>query len=107
MKLSLETRKGAAILKISGRMIFDPTLYAIRDIVQQEIAKGVRKFIVDLSDAPFVDSSGFGELISIYTSIARVQGSMVLVKPVERVRLLLERIRLTEIFTIAETIPEL
>ena len=83
-------------------MIFDPDLYTMRALVQQELVKGIRRFVVDLSGVPFIDSSGMGELISIYTSITRLQGSIVLAGPVPRVRALLERIRLTRIFTIVD-----
>lgn len=102
MKMNVETRNGTDILRISGRMVFDPDLYMMRDIVHRELAKGIRRFVVDLSGVPSVDSSGLGELISIYTSITRLQGSIVLADPVPRVRGLLERIRLNEIFTIVD-----
>ena len=102
MKTSVETKNGTAIITISGRMIFYPDLFIMRKVVQEEIANGIRRFVVDLSDVPFMDSSGLGELISIYTSITRVEGSMVLTGISPRIRLLLDRIRVTEIFTIVE-----
>ena len=106
MRITVKTKDGVAILKISGHMIFDESLFRMRGHVQEALASGIRGFIVDMSEVPFVDSSGAGELITIYTSITKAQGLFAIVNPVERVRVLFERIRLTDIFKIAGSVEE-
>ena len=106
MQITVKAKNGITILKISGQMTFDVSLFQMRGHVEQALSLGLRRFILDISEVPFVDSSAVGELITIYTSITRAQGSVVVVKPVERVRVLFERIRLTDLFRIAGSLEE-
>jgi stage II sporulation protein AA (anti-sigma F factor antagonist) len=106
MTLEAKVKDGILILTVAGRMVFDESLFQIRSHVQEAIPSGIRRFVIDLSGVPYLDSSACGELISTYTSIERVHGSLAIVNPQERVRLLLERIRLTDIFKIAETLEQ-
>ena len=106
MRITFETKDDIAILKISGRMIFDETLFLLRSYVRNALQSGVLRFVIDISDVPYLDSSGCGEMISTYISIAKANGSMALLNPAERVRILLTRIRLTEILKIFDTLDE-
>lgn len=106
MTIDVGTKNGVVILTVTGRMVFDPTLFRLRGHVQEELLSGSRRFIVDLSAVSHLDSSGCGELISIQTSIARAQGALAIVNPQPKVRTLLERIRLNQVLKIAATIEE-
>jgi anti-anti-sigma factor len=106
MEVTSTTHDGIAILNVSGRMIFEDSIYLLRDNVQKAIGNGIRGFIIDLSMVPHLDSSACGELIRLYTSIAKGGGSLVLLNPVERVRSLLSRTGLIGVFTIVETLEE-
>ena|SRR2546425_12517551 len=106
MRISVETKGGIAILKISERMLFDETLFLLRRHVQGALASGIRRFIFDISEVPYLDSSGCGELICVHTSIVRVQGSLAIVNPQQRVRLLLDRIRLNQILNIVDSLEQ-
>jgi anti-anti-sigma factor len=87
-------------------MVFDLNLFLLRDYVRKALDTGTRRFIIDISEAPFLDSSGCGELISVYTSITSAGGTLAIVKPSPRVRTLLERIKLTRILMIFETMDD-
>jgi anti-anti-sigma factor len=106
MRITAETRDGIAILKISGRIVFDESLFLMRGHVQKALESGIRCFVLDISEVPHLDSSGCGELISVYSSIAKARGSLAIVNPGERVRLLLQRIGVTEILRIVDTLEE-
>jgi anti-sigma B factor antagonist len=106
MRISVEIKDGIAILKISERMLFDETLFLLRRHVRDALASGIRRFIFDISEVPFLDSSGCGELICVHTSIAREQGSLAIVNPQQRVRLLLDRIRLNRILEIVDSLEQ-
>lgn len=106
MQIDAGTRNGIVILTVTGRMIFDPTLFRLRGHVQEALSSGSRLFIVDLSAVSHLDSSGCGELISVHTSIARLQGALAIASPQPKVRTLLERIRLNQVLKIAGSIEE-
>jgi|SRR6516162_6488521 len=106
MTIDAKATDDAVVLTVTGRMVFGESLFQIRGHVQKAISSGVRRFIVDLSGVPYLDSSACGELISIHTSIMKTNGTLTIVNPQERVRLLLSRIRLNEIFKIVDTIEQ-
>ena len=106
MTIDAKATDDAVVLTVTGRMVFGESLFQIRGHVQKAISSGVRRFIVDLSGVPYLDSSACGELISIHTSIMKANGTLTIVNPQERVRLLLSRIRLNEIFKIVDTIEQ-
>ena len=106
MTIDAKATDDAVVLTVTGRMVFGESLFQIRGHVLKAISSGVRRFIVDLSGVPYLDSSACGELISIHTSIMKTNGTLTIVNPQERVRLLLSRIRLNEIFKIVDTIEQ-
>jgi anti-anti-sigma factor len=106
MTIDARATDDALVLTVTGRMVFGESLFQIRGHVQKAISSGIRRFIIDLSGVPYLDSSACGELISIHTSISRTNGTLTIVNPQERVRLLLWRIRLTDIFRIVDTMEQ-
>jgi len=106
VRLISQTTDGIAIVSISGKLIFDESLLALRENVRDLLRAGVKGFIFDFTDVPHCDSSGCGELIGAYTSISKAGGRVAFVHPTARVRVLWERIRLIDIFTIFNTLAE-
>jgi anti-anti-sigma factor len=86
--------------------VFDESLLTLREHVRELLHTGVKGFVLDFTDVPYCDSSGCGELIGAYTSIHKAGGLIAFVKPTARVRVLWERIRLTDIFKIFDTLAE-
>jgi anti-sigma B factor antagonist len=60
--------------------------------------------ILDLTDVPFMDSTGLGEIINFYTLCQRSNGRVVLAAPSPRVADLLHMTRVDTILTIAPTV---
>jgi stage II sporulation protein AA (anti-sigma F factor antagonist) len=102
MTIGAKATDGVLVLTLAGRMVFGESLFQVRGHIQKAIASGTRRFIVDLSGVPFADSSACGELINIHTSISKANGSLTLVNPQERVRVLLSRIGVAEVFKIVD-----
>jgi anti-anti-sigma factor len=93
-------------IKVSGRMVLDASLLRLREHVLYRLESGSRRFVVDISDVPHLDSSGCGEVICIHTSISRANGSLVFVNPNERIRLLWMHTKLTDVLNIFNTLNE-
>src|SRR5215467_6791657 len=68
--------------------------------LKELLADGRSDLILDLSALSYVDSSGLGQLISVWTSIGRRGGQLILLRPSPRVREQLEITKLDTVFTI-------
>jgi anti-sigma B factor antagonist len=88
------------ILDLTGRLwILDLPL---RDLMNALLADGKRHFVLNLTGVDYIDSSGLGQLITIWTSIRNKTGHMTVLNPTKRVQRLFDITRLTTVFEIVE-----
>jgi len=99
-------------MNINERMLNDVTVLDIdgnlareenaqfRTRVTAAITAGARKLILNLAGVSHMDSSGLGELISCYTSMQKLGGSIKLLSPNHRLQNLLV---ITKLITVFET----
>ena len=106
MQISSEIKDGIATFKISGSMLFDQSLFELRDQVRKQLQANTRRFIFDVSEVPHLDSSGCGEVISTHSSIVKAGGVLAFVNPTGRVRILWTRIRILDILNIFDNLND-
>jgi anti-sigma B factor antagonist len=102
MSLTINQRSDSevVILDLTGRLwILDLPL---RDLVNGLLAQGKKHFVLNLANVNYIDSSGLGQLIAIWTSIRNRQGHMTVLNPTKRVQRLFEITRLTTVFEILQ-----
>lgn len=99
-------------MNINERMLDDVTVLDLEGNLAREenaqfrvrvttaINAGARKLILNLAGVPHMDSSGLGELISCYTAMQGVSGSVKLLSPNHRLQNLLV---ITKLITLFET----
>src|SRR5579883_347742 len=88
------------ILDLTGRLwILDLPL---RDLVNGLLAEGKQYFVLNLTGVEYMDSSGLGQLVSIWTSIRNKKGHMTVLRPSKRLARLLEITRLDTVFEIVQ-----
>src|SRR5258708_4298944 len=100
MPLTIKQRSASdvLILDLTGRLwILDLPL---RDLMNRLLGQNNRRFVLNLRAVEYIDSSGLGQLISIWTSIRNKGGHMTIVSPTKRVERLLEITRLNTVFEI-------
>ena len=86
------------VLDLAGRLwIMDLSL---REQVHAFLAKGYKFFIVNLEGVDYMDSSGLGQLVAIWTSVRTNNGNVALLRPSEKVQALLALTRLHVVFDI-------
>src|SRR5262245_48568892 len=98
MALTIEVRVSGdmAILDMKGRLwILDLPL---RENIYSLLEQGCRFFILNIADVDYVDSSGLGQLISIWSSVRVKGGNLILLRPSPRIERLLVTTRLQVIF---------
>jgi len=106
VQITSEVKDNIALIKISGRMVLNESLFRLHEHVLHELQAGIRRFVIDISEVSYLDSSGCGEVISAHTSIHRAKGSLGFVNPTERVRLLWAHTRLAEVLHIFDSLDE-
>jgi anti-sigma B factor antagonist len=76
------------ILDLEGNLALEGNKL-FRQRVAATIDTGSRKLILNLAGVPYMDSSGLGELISCYTTMQRISGSVKLLHLNDRLQHLL------------------
>ena len=86
------------VLDMKGRLwVLDLPL---RDKTQALLEQGCRFFVLNIAEVDYIDSSGLGQLISIWTSVRSKGGNVVLLNATSKVQRLLVTTRLQVIFDI-------
>jgi anti-sigma B factor antagonist len=102
MALTINQRdvSNIVVLDLTGRLwILDLPL---RDLVNGILNNGRQNFVLNLAGVDYIDSSGLGQLISIWASIQNRKGHMTILNPNKRMRRLFEISRLNTVFEICE-----
>jgi len=100
MDLTVATRtvSDVVILDVNGRLwALDMSL---REVVKTLTESGARHFVLNLTDVSYMDSSGLGQMLSIWTSIKNKGGHMTVLRPSSRVQRLLDITKLGSVFEI-------
>jgi anti-sigma B factor antagonist len=101
MPLTITSRilSGVVIVDVVGRLSFlDVTL---RERINEWLEEGHRAFVLNLANVPDIDSFGFGQLITISTSIRSKRGHLILVQLTDQVRVLFQITKLNTVLNIA------
>ena len=96
LEVSSREANGIYYVDVHGRLtIGDPSEH-LSQFMQDLVAKGARKVIVNLNEIPQIDSSGISALVKLSISLARQGGGLHLVCGEGRVRDALTVTRLVE-----------
>jgi anti-sigma B factor antagonist len=87
------------VIDVSGRITLGEGSSNLREGIREMLAKGIRKILLNLGDVSYIDSSGIGELVSAFTSVANQGGQLKLLNLTKRVRDLLQ---ITKLYTVFE-----
>ena len=86
------------ILDLSGRITIGEGTLILRDRIQKLLKGGDRKFLLNLADVDYIDSSGLGELVSSFTTVRNQEGQLKLLNLTRRVQDLLQITKLLTVF---------
>jgi anti-sigma B factor antagonist len=100
MSMLLKSRRldDVVILDLSGRVTIGEGTVMFRDTLQKLLSNGDRKFLVNLSDVDYIDSSGLGEFVTAFTTVRHEGGQLKLLNLTRRVRDLLQITKLLTVF---------
>jgi len=100
MSLVLKPRRldDVIILDLSGRITIGEGTVILRDRIQKLLSAGDRKFLLNLEDVNYIDSSGLGELVTTFTTVRNHGGQLKLLNLTRRVQDLLQITKLLTVF---------
>jgi len=101
MLVELESLGDVCVLRLHGRFATGQDSAYLRGRTEEIKSSGTSKVLADFSEVDYIDSTGMGFLIGIYTSVVRIpNGRFVLCNLNRRVREVLELTRLANVMTI-------
>jgi anti-anti-sigma factor len=102
MVIELEFKDDVCILRNKGRFATGTDAAYLRTKTDEIKKSGRRKVLADFQDVPYIDSTGIGFIVGLYTSVTNMPGGrFVLAGPSHRVREVLDLMRLSTVIPIA------
>ena len=106
MKIEVNHREGVTILAPRGKITIGVGDIALREAVGEALEAGANSILVVLAAVTTIDSSGIGELVSAYTTIANKGKKLALLNLPSKVADLLQITQLITVFDIFDNEDE-
>jgi anti-sigma B factor antagonist len=100
MHIEVRQAKDVMILDLKGRLTAGLGDQILRDAIDELLAEGRRRILLNLSEVSFLDSAGIGELVAGLKTSRRFQAELKLLNVGERVYSALDMARLLPTFEI-------
>ncbi|MGH9519994.1 MAG: STAS domain-containing protein, partial [Terriglobales bacterium] len=68
LKLSTRDVQGVTVIEATGRIILGQETNDLRESVKGLLANGITKIVINLANVDFIDSSGLGALVGLYST---------------------------------------
>ena len=102
MQIDVVETGGVAVVVIEGR-VDSTTASSVGQVLNETLATGATRLVIDLEAVDYVSSAGFREFIAALKKTNEVDGDLRLASPSERVREVLELTGLASVLAIHDT----
>jgi len=102
LKVKTQMENDIAIVHVSGKLMGGPESENLRNEIKRLLDEGSKKFIINLKGVPWINSTGLGALMAVYTSVQRSEGVLKLCHVSDRIQSLF---MITKLLTIFDTYP--
>ena len=103
VKLTTHKKGDVIIVDVSGRLTLGESTSALRNRMRELVEGGSRRIVLNMADVTYMDSSGIGELVAAYTTIATAGGVVKLLNLAKRVH---ELLYITKLYTVFESFED-
>lgn len=93
MALRVDYQNGTTIVAIVGQLLTENRT-AFKERVLEEVARGGRRFVIDLRETGYIDSSGLGALVTAAKKVREAGGEIWVANPNNDIRTLFELTKL-------------
>ncbi len=98
MKFSSRQVDDVSVFDFKGDLVGGPDASKIRDAITEKIEAGERKFLLNMDKVGFVNSTGIGIVVTVYTSISNAGGTMKICNANEKVSRVMVVTKLLQVF---------
>jgi stage II sporulation protein AA (anti-sigma F factor antagonist) len=98
-------REDVALLKVTGYLDVD-TATEFQHHLANQLHHGRRHFLLDLSEVPFMDSSGMNIILRVYQEARELPGSVHIISPTAAVRRVLDLTGVSITVPVSESVDE-
>ncbi len=98
MKFASRKEGDVLVFDLAGDLVGGPDTYAIKDAAKEQLDRGERKFLFNLNQVGYLNSTGVGIIVSVYSNITSAGGAMKLCNANEKVSRLMMVTKLLEVF---------
>jgi len=98
MKLSSRFVDPVTVLDIEGKILLGEGDTQIKQAIDDLLADGRKKILLNLAKVPYIDSAGLGQIIRCFTAVRKAGGSLKLLSPNPKVIDLLTVTKLVNVF---------
>ncbi len=102
MHVDIRKIEDVIIVDLGGDLVAGIGDEVLREVMNELVASGWRKILINLSDVPRIDSAGIGELVASIKLAERLGTSVRLLKVTGRVRAVLEFSQVLPLFQVYE-----
>jgi len=102
-KLSTRQVGDVTVVDVAGRITLGEGASRLREDIKGLLGKGSKRILLNLGDVTYIDSSGIGELVSGFTTVANQGGQLKLLGLTKRVEDLLQ---ITKLYTVFEVFDD-
>ena len=102
MDINVRKRSQVQVIQLRGQLRMGPAVDGLRQTMEESIASGDNRFVIDLAEVPMIDSSGIGLLVRLLTSVKREGGNIKLVQPCKFVLQTLRLVGVLKLFEVLE-----
>jgi len=100
LDIELRSLGQVKLVKLRGRLNLGDAVDRFRDTLGDLMSSGDTRIVLDLSEVPWIDSSGIGLLVKILTSAKQKGGSVKLLNPSKFTIQTLKMICLLDLFEV-------
>lgn len=105
MTIKLKKNDNIYVIELDGELDLY-NAYKVKTLYTKMIEKGIHSIILDLENLDYLDSSGLGSIIHIFSDLKKHDGKMSICHLNGSPRDLIQMTRLDKLFLIADTIEE-
>ncbi len=100
MKSAVREVADVRILDLEGKITIGGGDVQLRQLVEESLQNGRTKILLNLKGVTHIDSSGIGEMVGCFTTVARRGGAMKLVNLPAKINDLLQVTQLITVFDV-------
>jgi len=103
MKVDVRHVEDVIIVDLEGRLVMGVGDELLRDVMNEIVAEGWTKIVLNLRQVTIMDSSGIGEVVSSWKLAQRFGGGVKLLRPAPSVK---RTLKLTQILPLLEVFED-